>query len=70
MVWNIIDETKFTANNINLPGLSTKRYFQYGVGAQKKWGDSFSGYLQAMMRNEGRTGVAFNAGIRWTFGNN
>lgn len=63
-----MDETKFSAANVNLPQLSTRPYFRYGIDVQKKWGDRFSGYLQAMLRNGGRTGIALSAGFRWALG--
>ncbi|MGN0004600.1 MAG: autotransporter outer membrane beta-barrel domain-containing protein [Candidatus Gastranaerophilaceae bacterium] len=39
MVWNIMDITKFNANNVELPNMSVDPYIQYGVGVQKKIGD-------------------------------
>ncbi len=48
--------------------LSVKPYFQYGIGLQKKCGERFSGFGQAMLRNGGRTGVALSAGFRWALG--
>ncbi|MBQ8476264.1 autotransporter outer membrane beta-barrel domain-containing protein, partial [bacterium] len=68
MVWNIMDDTKFRANNISLAQLSVKPYIQYGVGIQKSRGERFSGYLQSMIRNGGRNGVALSAGCRWALG--
>src|SRR5574344_456417 len=68
MVWNIMDDTKVKANNINLPELSVKPYIQYGIGLQKRWGVRFTGFFQTMFRNGGRTGVAFQMGFRWSLG--
>ncbi len=68
MVWNVMDQTQATANNINLPSMSIKPYVEYGVGIQKRWKDKFTGFLQAMVRNGGRTGVMFTAGFRWAIG--
>ncbi len=68
MVWNIIDKTDVMANDVRLPQLSVKPYVQYGVGVQKTWGERFTGFLQAMMRNGGRNGVILTAGFRWLFG--
>ena len=68
MVWNIMDETKFRANNVSLPYMSIKPYIQYGVGVQKRWGERFTGFFQTMIRNGGRTGVAFTLGFRWALG--
>ncbi len=64
MVWNIIDDTKFMANDVYLPQLSVKPYVQYGAGIQKRWGERVTGFLEAMIRNGGRNGIAFQFGIR------
>lgn len=68
MVFNIMDKTDFTAYDIPIPELSIRPYFQYGLGVQKYWGDRFTGYLQAMLRNGGRNGIALSAGMRWVIG--
>ena len=68
MVWNIMDKTHFKANDVALPNMSVKPYFQYGVGIQKRWGDRFTGFFQAMVRNGGRNGVALSLGFRWALG--
>ena len=68
MVWNIMDKTHFHANDVALPQMSVKPYFQYGVGIQKRWGERFTGFLQAMVRNGGRNGIALSAGFRWALG--
>ena len=68
MVWNIMDQTRFKANNVSLPDMSIRPYIQYGVGIQKRWGERFTGFFQTMIRNGGRTGVAFTLGFRWALG--
>ena len=68
MVWNILNETKFTANNVRLPEMSIKPYVEYGIGLQKRWNDKRSGFLQAMLRNGGRNGIALSFGFKWTLG--
>lgn len=68
MVWNIIDETKVKANEVNLPETSTKAYVEYGLGVQKSVGERFTGFGQAMFRGGGRNGVAFTLGTRWSLG--
>ncbi len=68
MVWNIMDKTDFRANNVALPDMSVKPYFQYGIGIQKRWGDRFTGFFQTMIRNGGRNGVALSFGFRWSLG--
>ena len=66
MVWNIMDRTRFKANNVELPNMSVDPYIQYGAGVQKKVGDRFTGFGQAMMRNGGRNGIALQFGFRWS----
>ena len=57
------------AGNVNMPGVRMDRgYLQYGLGFNKKFSDRFSGYLQAVVRNVGRTGVGFQAGLNWKLG--
>ena len=65
MVWNIMNDSSFNANDVSLPELAVEPYVQYGVGVQKRWGERFTGYLQTMFRNGGRNGVGFNLGLRW-----
>lgn len=69
MTWNIMDKTKFYADEVALTQLSVKPYFEYGAGLQKRYGDRFTGYGQAMLRNGGRNGIAFTLGLRWALGN-
>lgn len=66
IVWNILDDTKFKANDVSLPNLSVKPYFQYGIGLQKSIGERFTGFLQAMFRAGGRNGVGLQFGFRAT----
>ena len=63
-----MDNTKFYANEVALPQLSVKPYFEYGVGMQKRTGDRFTGYGQAMLRSGGRNGIALTLGLRWALG--
>ncbi|MBQ1611890.1 MAG: hypothetical protein II085_00265, partial [Alphaproteobacteria bacterium] len=70
MVWNLMNETDVRANGVELPGMHTKPYIEYGVGIQRYWNDRFTAFGQAMVRNGGRTGVAFTAGFRWALGKN
>ncbi len=65
MVWNIMDKSRFHANNVSLPDMSVDPYFQYGLGVQKRIGDRFTGFGQAMLRNGGRNGIALQFGFRW-----
>lgn len=68
MVWNLLDGTNVRANTVRLPEMSIKPYVEYGVGIQKRWKDKYTGFLQAMVRNGGRNGVALTGGFRWSLG--
>ncbi len=68
MVWNLMDKAEFTAANTSLPELSVKPYFEYGLGVQKRWGERFTGFGQAMLKAGGRTGVGMGFGFRWALG--
>lgn len=68
MIWNLIDKAKFTANEVALPTMSVDPYVQYGLGVQKRCGDRFTGFGQAMIRNGGRNGIALSFGFRWALG--
>ena len=68
MVWNIMDDTKFKANDVTLPELSVKPYVKYGVGLRKIWGERFTGFFQTYLTNGGRNGVGLQAGFTWAFG--
>lgn len=68
MVWNLLDKSKVTANDIRLPKMSIKPYVQYGVGIQKRFKDSFLAFGQAMIHNGGRNGISLTAGLRWQVG--
>ena len=68
MRWNIMDKTSFNLQDVNIPDMSIRPYVEYGIGVQKRWGERFTGYGQAMMRNGGRNGVMLSIGFRWTIG--
>ena len=68
MVWNALDRTDFKAANISVPDMSIRPYVQYGIGLQRRWDERFTGYVQAMMRNGGRNGIALSLGFRWALG--
>lgn len=68
MMWNILDKSKVTANDISLPDMSIKPFVQYGVGIQRRWGKRFTGFTQAMVRNGGRNGIALAFGLNWALG--
>ena len=68
VVWNIMDRTHFTANDVSLPNLSVDPFVKYGVGVRKAWGERFTGFFQTYITNGGRNGVGLQAGFRWTLG--
>ena len=68
MRWNIRDKASFSIPDVTIPTMSIDPYVEYGVGVQKRWGDRFTGYGQAMIRNGGRNGVMLNVGFKWAIG--
>ena len=68
MIWNLLDESRVTADSVRLPEMSIKPYVQYGVGLQKRVNDKFLAFGQAMIHNGGRNGVSLSAGLRWKIG--
>lgn len=67
MVWNIMNDTKFKANQIDLPEMSVKPYAKYGFGVLKKGYGNISGYGQVDFLSGGRSGVDLTAGLQWAF---
>ena len=68
MVWNLLDDSRVTANDVRLPEMSIRPYVQYGVGVQKRFKDKFLAFGQAMIHNGGRNGVSLSVGLRWKVG--
>ena len=68
MIWNILDKSRVTANDVRLPEMSIKPYIQYGLGVQKRFKDRFMAFGQAMIQNGGRNGIALSVGFRWAIG--
>ena len=69
MIWNILDKTKVTANDVRLPEMSIDPYVQYGIGVQKLFkNERLTFFGQALVQNGGRNGVSLNAGLRWAIG--
>ncbi len=68
MVWNLLDKSKVSANDVRLPEMSIKPYIQYGVGIQKRFKDRYMAFGQAMIQNGGRNGISLTAGFRWALG--
>lgn len=68
MIWNILDKSRVTANDVRLPEMSIKPYVQYGLGVQKRFKDRFMAFGQAMIQNGGRNGITLSVGFRWAIG--
>ncbi|MBR1776191.1 hypothetical protein IJ750_03870 [bacterium] len=69
-MYNVNQSVGGRAGHVGLPNVHMDRgYIQYGLGFNKRFGDRFSGFLQAVIRNVGRTGVGLQAGFQWQFGN-
>lgn len=68
MIWNLLDKSDVTANDVRIPSMSIKPYVEYGAGLQRRWGENFTAYLQTMLRSGGRNGVSLTAGFRWSVG--
>jgi len=68
MVWNIVNDSEFLANDVSLPELSIKPYVRYGVGLRKAKGKYFTGFLQAYFTNGGRNGIGLQSGFDWFIG--
>ncbi len=68
MTWVCMDGARFWANDVAFNRLSIRPFVEYGIGIQKHHGERAIGYLQAMVRNGGRNGVALTGGFRWAIG--
>lgn len=68
MVWNTFDKTNVRADGIKLPGMNMDPYVEYGLGFQRIVNNDFTCYLQSLVRNGGRTGVALTGGMSWAIG--
>ena len=68
VVWNIMDKSKVTANEVRIPSLGINPYVQYGIGIQKQPTENLTAYAQTMIHNGGRNGVSLSFGIRWAIG--
>lgn len=64
VAWNLIDHAQFQADDIYLSDLSVKPYVQYGIGIQKRWRERATGFMESMLRNGGRNGIALALGLR------
>lgn len=64
-IYNLMDKTRFSANDVQLPELSIAPYIEYGIGYQRVWKERFTGFFQTVLRGGGRNGVALQFGLRW-----
>jgi len=44
-VYNVMDNVRFTANDVQLPQLSIAPYIEYGIGFQRVWKERFTGFF-------------------------
>ena len=68
MIWNILAHSDVRANGVKLPDMNIDPYVQYGLGVQRRFGDRFLAYGQAMVQNGGRNGISLSFGLRWALG--
>lgn len=69
LVFNIMGDVSGKAGNVDLNDVRMRTtYFEYGIGAMKKFKDRFTGYLQVTLRNGYRTGIGFQGGLQWKIG--
>lgn len=68
MVWNVLDKTRFSANDLSLPDFSVKPFAKYGLGISKTWNQKHTGYLQTYFTSGGRNGVGIQAGFKISLG--
>lgn len=67
MVWNLLDKTKYTINDVSLPQLSVDPYAEYNIGFNKIIGERCSGFFQTTLRSGGRKGISLQGGITFKF---
>ncbi len=61
------NKTDFKADDIKLPEMSTKPYWEYTLGLQKTWHEFLYGFIEATIKTGGREGIDFTLGIRGNF---
>lgn len=65
--WALGSRTLAHVNDVTMPEMKVRSYVEYGVGVRKNMGERFTGYLEAVMRNGGRTGPSFQGGLTFKF---
>lgn len=64
--YNILGYSQGRAGNVELEGIKMRHGFlEYGIGFTRSWKERFSGYIQFVIRNGGRTGVGFQGGLMY-----
>lgn len=66
-IWNIMNESNFSPNDVSVGDISVDPYIQYGIGVQKSAGEKYSTFVQSTFRNGGRNGIVLSLGIRRYF---
>jgi len=68
-MYNINTAVTGSAGNVDLPNIDMAHgYIQYGLGVNKQFTNRASGYLEGFLRNVGRTGIGFQAGLNYSLG--
>ena len=66
-VHSFANKTGFKANNIRLPEMHTKPYWEYTLGFQKTWHEGVYGFIEGTIMTGGRKGADITLGIRGNF---
>jgi hypothetical protein len=67
VVWNLMNNLDFKANDSQLPNMPIKTYAQYGVGINKYFSEKFTAGTDIFGRSMGRTGFGGQVNIRYNF---
>ena len=68
-MYNINEQTSGRVATMDIPNLKMRHgYLQYGIGATKTWKDRLASFFQVSIRNGGRTGIGFQLGFKFSFG--
>jgi len=67
-VYNINDKLNGSADGVHLPNVMMRHgYFEIGGGVLRRFKERLLAYGQVVLREGGRRGVGFQAGISWIF---
>jgi len=67
IVWNLMDDLDFKANDTKLPNMPIETYAQYGVGVSKYFSEKFTMNADVFGRSMGRTGFGGQINLRYNF---